>query len=70
MKLRYEWRELQNGLLVEPRECGPYYNKDGINGEEMDTKEKAIERYKKFKKQYEFEVAYELVLIEIYCIAD
>ncbi len=70
MKVRYEWRESENGLLIEPPACGPYYDKERINSAEMNTKEQAIERYKSFKKTYKLRVSYELVLIEIYQYED
>jgi len=33
MMLRYEWRELTpDGLLKEPSEVGPHYDRESVNG--------------------------------------
>jgi hypothetical protein len=70
MKVRYEWRQIENGLLLDPPACGPYYDTESINSAEMNTKEQALERYKSFRKTYQYSVNRELVLIEIYQYED
>ena len=66
----YKWMEiLEDGLLKEPDEIGPYYSTSCLNGwGGFETEEAAIEAWKKFKEIHTFEVPSELVLVPVYSL--
>jgi hypothetical protein len=65
---KYKWMEIsQDGLMKEPEDLGPYYSTTSFNGYNgFDTEEDALEQWKKLKKQEEFGVPHELVLVPVY----
>lgn len=68
MLIRYEWRELTpEGLLIKPKDVGPHYSSENINGYDGFTnKEEAVEAYKSFRQKYNWDTPRELVLVESY----
>lgn len=68
MKKKLVWKELSDdGLLKEPGECGPHYSKESINQwGGFDTKEEAIEKLKKMKNAYAWDVTGDYMLVTIY----
>lgn len=62
MYKRFYWKELsEDGLLKEPKGCGPYYSLNNYNG--FDTEEEAVRHFKKIRKIYKYEAPYSLILI-------
>jgi len=68
MEKRYEWRELtDNGLLIAPKDCGPYYDRDeSLRIGSWDTEEEAVAAYSDFLKRHEFGANHELVMVCIW----
>jgi len=68
MKKRYEWRELtEDGLLREPKECGPSYERSSVNNYGgFQTEEEAFKAFEQFKKVHQWVVPRELVLVTFY----
>lgn len=68
MKVVYFWMEISDdGLLREPKPCGPYYSKEHINWYGgFDSREEAIAEYKSFKKRYKWSISDGLILVERY----
>lgn len=68
MKFRYEWKRLtEDGLLKEPSECGPHYDRSGVNSYGgFETEEEAVKAYEDFAKANKYGVDSELVLVKIY----
>jgi len=65
MKKRYEWRELtKGGLLRDPKECGPSYDRSNINARNFRTEDEAFKAFDLFKKKYGTQG--ELVLVVFY----
>ena len=68
-KISYKWKELtSDGLLREPEQVGPHYDRESVNGYSgsFDTKEEALEHWKYLKKSDSWGVPSSLVLIEEY----
>lgn len=62
----FEWRELtEDGLLKEPKECGPYYDRDSLKNDYA-TEEAAVDDYRGFAKRNRFSVPHEMVLLKFY----
>lgn len=61
-----EWRELtEDGLLKEPKEQGPYYDRDSLkNG--YATEKEAVEDWEEFTKRHPFGTPREMVLLRFY----
>ena len=72
MKKRYEWRELsEDGILREPKECGPHYDRESVNTYGgFDSEDSACAAYDAFKKAHKYGVANELVLVTFYAAPD
>lgn len=72
MKKRYEWRELtEDGLLREPKDAGPHYDRSRVNTYGgFDSEEQAFAAYVAFKKAHKFGIASELVLVAFYAAPD
>ena len=70
IKKRYYWKELSNdGLLKEPAELGPHYDRVPINGYDGGyvSEEEAVQALVEFGDLlYEWSVPSELVLIPVY----
>ena len=64
----YTWRELsEDGLLKSPRDLGPYYDSENINGYygTFDSKEKAEIAYLEFYKKHPYNCSNTMVLITL-----
>jgi len=68
MGFRYEWKELtEDGLLKEPKDVGPYYSRETLNGYGgFETEDSAVEEYERFKKAHGWSCSSELILVKIY----
>lgn len=68
LRVKYYWKELtSDGLLKEPKEAGPYYDKVSLNGwGGFDTEEEAIERLVKMKVEHEYQFTDDYVLVKVY----
>lgn len=67
LKLTYYWKEISDdGLLKEPKEQGPYYSTERLNGwGGFETKEAAIEKLESWHKYYKYGVS-NMILVEVY----
>jgi hypothetical protein len=65
MQTLYEWKVLENGLLLEPRKLGPYYDEFNINSGRMDTREEAIARLEVYQ-QLSGSYISDFVLVELW----
>jgi len=72
IKKKYYWKELtSDGLLKEPKEFGPYYSTESLNGwGGYDSEEAAIEKLIEINKRYEHSVPSSLTLITEYSVVD
>lgn len=71
MEITYQWRELSSdGLLLIPRDVGPYYDTDNLNeveGGSFTTKELALKAFDDFNTRQEYLSKYvDYILVEIY----
>jgi len=68
MKARYEWKRItEDGLLKEPSEAGPRYDRSNVNAYGgFETEEDAVKAYEEFAATNQYGVDYELVLVKIY----
>lgn len=70
---KYVWKELSSdGLLKDPEECGPYYDRDNINGYDygFDSEQEAEQSYLEFKTKHEYGVSSSLVLVKLTRVID
>ena len=65
---KYYWKELtSDGLLKEPREFGPYYSTESLNGwGGHDSEDAAIAKLVEISKRYEYSVPSNLILVVEY----
>jgi hypothetical protein len=68
MNKKYKWVELSDqGLMVKPKELGPYYDKEDFNGHygHFDSEAGAIEHAEKVRRNHPYSEN-ELVLVTVY----
>lgn len=70
IKKKYYWKEVtDDGLLKEPKELGPHYCTESLNGwGGFDAEEEAVERLFYISETYEFDVPANLTLITMYSV--
>ena len=68
----YYWKEItDDGLLKEPKDLGPHYSTDSLNGYGgFDSEDEAIERLISMKKMYKYDIPSSLTLITEYRVTD
>lgn len=71
IRAKYYWKELtSDGLLKEPGEAGPYYERVSLNGSGwepgFETEETAIAHLVKMKSEYEYQFTADYVLVKVY----
>lgn len=68
MEKKLVWKELtDDGLLKEPKECGPTYDIESLkDGSGFDSEEEAIIKLEQMKKDYNWNVSGNYVLVTIY----
>ncbi len=68
MEKKFVWKEItSDGLMKEPKECGPGYSTESINGwGGFDNEEDALAKLEQMKKNYKWEVSGDFVLVAIY----
>lgn len=72
IKKTYYWKEItSDGLVKEPREFGPYYSRESLNGYSgHDSEDEAIARLIEIKKSYKYQMPSNLILITEYDVTD
>jgi len=72
IKKTYYWKEITgDGLVKDPREFGPYYSTDSLNGYDgHDSEDEAIARLIEIEKSYKYQVPSSLTLVTEYRVVD
>ena len=68
MKKMLVWKVLSiDGLLIEPQDCGPYYDKESVNSNGgFDSEEEAIAKLERMNKAYPWCFGGDYVLVTMY----
>jgi hypothetical protein len=68
MEKRLYWKEITaDGLVKEPKECGPGYSTESLNGwNGFETEEDAFNHMKYMKETYSFDISGNYILVPVY----